>query len=134
MTGLAWWMRIVGGLYVFLFFAATVLRLPIRAEGPKGLLDRAAAGDPTSRFVVDVWFMLGLYFLVIGASLLIASRAPSQATDLVWMVVGFEVAGIAVDVYKLSRGYDRKAPVAWLVIHSVIIGTALFLLGGAFAA
>ena len=120
-----------GGLYLFLFVAATFLRLPIRAEGPKGLLADASAGDPTAKFVVDAWVMLGFYFCVIGASLLIASRRPSQAQALVWTVLGFELAGMLGDFYKLARGYDRKAPVAWLVVHSVVIGTGLFFLGGA---
>ena len=129
MAGLMWWMRIVGGIYLFLCLAAIVLRLPIRAEGPKGLLAQASAGDATARYAVDTWVMLGLYFLVIGASLVVASRRPDQSHALVWTVLGFELAGILVDVYKLRRGYDSKAPVAWLVIHSAIIGTGLFLLG-----
>jgi hypothetical protein len=50
---------------------------------------------------------------------------------LVWAVLGLELAGIVVDIYKLQRGYDRKAPTVWLVIHSVIIGSGLYLLGSA---
>jgi hypothetical protein len=49
----------------------------------------------------------------------------------VWTVLAFELAGVVVDIYKLRRGYDRKAPVAWLVVHSVIIASGLYLLGGA---
>ena len=131
MTGLVWWMRVVGGLYLFLFVAATFLRLPIREEGPKGLLTQASAGDPIARFVVDTWVMLGLYFCVIGTSLLIASLMPVQAQAVGWTVLGFEVAGIVMDAYKLKRGYRRRAPVVWLVIHTVIIGTGLYFLGGA---
>jgi hypothetical protein len=129
--GLIWWMRVVGGMYLILFVAATILRLPIRAEGPKGLLDQAAAGDPTARYAVDSWFVIGLYFLVIGGALWVASMVPSQAHTLVWTVLAFELAGVVVDIYKLRRGYDRKAPVAWLVVHSVIIASGLYLLGGA---
>jgi hypothetical protein len=128
---LAWWMRVVGALYLFLCIATIILRLPIRAEGPKGLLAQARAGDPTARYAVDTWFMLGLYFLVVGTSLLVFSDAPGEARALVWAVLGLEVAGIVVDVYKLQRGYDRKAPIAWLVIHSLIIASGLYLIGGA---
>ena len=127
--GLTWWMRGVGGLYLFLCVAAIVLRLPIRAEGPKGLLDRARAGDPTARFAVDTWVMLGLYFLVIGTTLLAFSGAPQDARALIYAVLGFELAGIAVDIYKLGRGYDHKAPTVWLLIHSVIISSGLYFLG-----
>ena len=131
MTGLEWWMRVVGGLYLFLFVAATFLRLPIRSEGPKGLLAAASAGDPTARFAVDTWVTLGLYFGVIGAALLVASRGPGQALALVWTVMGFEVAGMLGDSYKIKRGYDRKAPIASIAVHAVIIGTGLYFLGGA---
>ena len=75
--------------------------------------------------------MLGFYFCVVGTSLLIASRRPSQAQALVWTVLDFELAGMLGDFYKLARWYGRKAPVAWLVVHSVIIGTGLSCLGGA---
>jgi hypothetical protein len=128
MTALSWWMRVVGALYLFMCLAAIVLKLPIRVEGPKGVLAQASAGDPTARFVVDIWVMLGLYFLVIGTALLIASRVPAQARVLVWTVIGFELAGIVVDIYKIARGYVRTAPVVWMMIHSMIIVTGLILL------
>ena len=127
---LVWWMRIVGALYLLLSITVVVLRLPIRVEGPKGLLSQARAGDATARYVVDTWFMLGLYFLVIGTTLLVFSDDPAAAPALVWAVLGFELAGIVVDIYKLQRGYDRKAPITRLVIHSVIIASGLYLIGG----
>jgi hypothetical protein len=82
MSGLALWMRIVGGLYLFLCVAAIILRLPIRAEGPKGLLDDARAGDATARYAVDTWFMLGLYFLVVGACLIWFSFCARRCSSL----------------------------------------------------
>ena len=126
MTRLTWWMRIVGALYLFLFVAATFLRLPIRAEGPEGVLDQAAAGEPTARFVVDTWVTLGLELGVIGAALLIASRVPAQAGALVWTVIGSELVwGIGSDLYKIARGYPVTAPGIWFLIHSVIIVTGV---------
>jgi hypothetical protein len=125
---MVWWMRTIGALYLLLFVIAVFLRIPIKAEGPKGLLARAAAGDPTARFVVDVWFMLGLYFAVIGLALLVGSRDPAQGRALVWTVIGFELAGIVVDVYKLARGYDRRAPVTWMFIHTAIIVSGVLVL------
>jgi hypothetical protein len=47
--------------------------------------------------------MLGFYFCVVGTSLLIASRRPSQAQALVWTVLDFELAGMLGDFYKLAR-------------------------------
>ena len=53
MSRLMCWMRIVGSLYMFLFIAAVFLKLPIRAEAPTGVLEHAASGDLTAKFVVD---------------------------------------------------------------------------------
>ena len=128
--GLAWWMRIVGALYLFLCIAVIILRLPIRAEGPKGLLTQARNGDAVARYAVDTWFMLGLYFLVIGTSLFVFSDVPGDAQALIWAVLGLELAGIVVDIYKLQRGYGRAAPLAWLIIHSVVIASGLYFVGG----
>lgn len=132
MTRLKWWMRIVGVLYLFLFVAAAILRLPIQAEGPPGILDSATAGDPTARFVVDTWVVLGLELGVLGAALVISARTPGRAFVLVWTVLGGEMVwGIGSDIYKLFRGYDPTVPVAWMLIHSVIIVTGWFSLRAA---
>ena len=121
-------MRIVGVIYLFLFVAATFLKLPIRAEGPEGVLARASAGDPTARFVVDTWVTLGIWYGVIGAALLVATRMPQQAKVLGWTVIGLELGGIVIDIYKVTRGYDLTAPIIWMVIHSVIIVAGLVIL------
>ena len=126
MTRLAWWMRIIGALYLFLFVAAVFLRIPIRAEGPEGVLAQAAAGDATARFVVDTWVTLGLELGVIGGALLIASRTPAHARVLVWTVIGSELVwGIGSDLYKLARGYAATVPGIWILIHTVIIVTGI---------
>ena len=127
---LSWWMRVVGAVYLFLTIAA-ILRLPIRVEGPRGLLAQAKAGDLIARYAVDTWFMLGLYFLVIGTTLLVFSDRPAEARALVWGVLGLELAGIAVDIHKLQRGYDRKAPITWMLIHAVILASGLYFVGAA---
>jgi hypothetical protein len=128
MTGLKWWMRIVGAIYLFLFVAAAFLRLPIRAEGPADTLTRAAAGDPLASFAVDTWVTIGVGFAVLGTALLVASRTALQARALAWTVVGWEFGGIVIDLYKLSRGYDAAAPATWIVIHALIIGAGVWLL------
>ena len=129
MTRMTWWMRIVGALYMFLFVAATFIRLPIRAEGPDGVLYQAAAGDPTAKFVVDTWVTLGLELGVIGAALLIASRVPAKAIALVWTVIAGELVwGIGSDLYKIARGYVVTVPSIWILIHSIIILTGILCL------
>jgi hypothetical protein len=90
---MAWWMRIVGGLYVFLFVAAALLRLPISEEGPEGTLARVAAGDPWPGSSADTWVTLGLEFGAVGATLLIASRAPARTRAIIWPVLAMELAG-----------------------------------------
>ena len=125
MTGLKWWMRVVGALYLFLFVASAGLKTPIKIEGPVGLLNQAAAGDRTAEFVVDTWVTLGAVFGAIGAGLLVASRIPHRAIALVWTVIGLEATAIVVDVYKIMRGYDVAALVMGIVIHSVIIAAGL---------
>jgi BphX-like len=131
MTRLKLWMRAVGALYLLVFVAAALIKAPISAEGPPGVLALAAAGDATARFVVDTWVTLGLEMGAVGVALLIAARLSNQVEALVWTVCGMEVAGMIADVYQLMRGYDPKAPVTWLVIHTIVIGTGLICLRGA---
>ena len=130
MEALVWWMRVVGALHVFLFVACAILRLPIRAEGPPGIVDAARGGEPVARYVLDSWVMIGLMFGVLGASLIGASLFEvDHSLGLVWTVILLElVALMGIDVFKLARKYDSRAPVTWLVIHSVIIGTGLWFL------
>ena len=128
MTSLEWWMRVVGSLYVFLFVAAAFLRIPIRAEGPPGVLELASGGDPPARFVVDTWVTLGLEFGAVGVALLVASRQASRARALVGAVLCMEVAGILADIYKIARGLTSPPPFVWVAIHTLIIATGLGLL------
>ena len=91
MTKLKWWMKVVGAFYLLLSFLIIFLRVPITAEGPKGALAQAAAGDPLANFLVDTWVTYGLDFFVIGTVLLISSRKPDQAKPLIWVVLGLEL-------------------------------------------
>jgi hypothetical protein len=127
-NALKWWMRAVGSLYVLLFVACAILRIPIKEEGPPGTLTRAASGDPIARFVVDTWVTLGLEFGAVGVALLVASRTAARAQLLVWAVLGMECAGIIADVYKIARGYTSPAPRVWMIIHLLLIAAGLFAL------
>jgi len=121
-----WWLRGVGAVYLLMFVMAAVIRLPIRALGPAGVLDRAAAGDPTASLLVDTWVTLGLEFAGVGVALLIAANFAVQAAPLVWTILGIElVRGIGTDVYMLARGYDSTPHVVWIAVHAIILATGI---------
>jgi hypothetical protein len=118
-------MRVVGALYV-LVFIGVLARAPIKAEGPPGILERAAAGDATARFVVDTWMTLGLALFVLGASLLYFSRIAVDVRPLACTIIALELFwGIPVDIYKIARGYKKTVPLVWIAIHAVIVSTGL---------
>ena len=132
MKTLTWWMRAVGVFYLVSFVAATFLRVPIKAEGPEGVLALADAGDPVARFLVDTWVTLGIELFVLGTALLIASRVPAQAKALVWTILSMELfRGIGIDIYKMTRGYALTGLIVWIIIHSVIIISGLYALNKA---
>jgi len=125
MNALQWWMRLVGVFYL-LMSAGALTRMAIRVEGPEGLLERAAAGEPTARLVVDTWVTFGLALGVIGVSLLFFSRAPEGAGSLVKTVIALELGwGIPIDIYKIVRGYKKSILFGWMAMHVLISLTGL---------
>ena len=129
MLTLTTWMRIVGGLYLLMGVVA-MARVPIKAEGPPGILEKAGAGDTTARFVINTWTTLGLLLGVIGASLLFFSRTAQDARALAWTVVALELAwGIPIDIFKIMRGQKAAPSIVWIVIHSVVAITGVQALG-----
>lgn len=110
MIALAWWMRAVGLLYLLMAFVILIPQVPIRAEGPPGIMDQIAAGNPVARFCVDTWIMFGPYIGVVGAALLAFSRTPETARALAFTVLTLEFfGGIGIDVHKLARLQTRAA-------------------------
>lgn len=131
MAKLKLWLRVVGVFYLLQFVMSVFVLAPIRAMGPKGALDQAAAGDPLARFLVDTWVTFGLEVGAIGVVLLLASRQVEQSKFLVWTIIAIELArGIIADIYMLSRGNDMTVAVIWIVIHSAVIVTGLLVLRG----
>jgi hypothetical protein len=128
MTTMKWWLRVVGSFYLLLFVMVALVKAPIREEGPAGVLELAAQGDPLAKFAVDTWITFGLYLGAVGVGLLVTSRVPARARALVGTVASMEVAGIIADIYKIMRGYELRAPVAWMCLHGVIIATGLWAL------
>lgn len=126
MIPLVWWLRAVGLLYLTHFVAMVIARAPIRALGPPGALESAAAGDPVARFLIDTWVIFGLENVAIGGALLVASGFPTQARGLGWAIVGIEVfRGIIADIYMIRRTGKYTASLVWIVIHSVVIATGI---------
>src|SRR5437773_508999 len=68
------WMQVVGVFYIAQFVAMAIIRAPIRTEGPRGTLARAAQGDALAKFVIDTWTTFALEVLAVGVVLLIATR------------------------------------------------------------
>ena len=131
MTKLKLWLRVVGVFYLLQFVMSVFVFAPIRAMGPKGALDQAAAGDPLARFLVDTWVTFGLEVGAIGVVLLLAARQAEQSKVLVWTIIAIELArGIVADIYMISRGNDLTVAAIWIVIHSVVIITGLLVLRG----
>jgi hypothetical protein len=129
MTRFTWWMRLVGLLYVLNGVMMAFVRAPIRSAGPAGALDRASAGDPMARFLVDTWMGFGLEVIAIGVVMLVLSNSARPATALAWTVIGIEIGrGIVYDLYMILRGYPSAVYVPWLVIHAVVIVTGLWAL------
>jgi hypothetical protein len=129
MTGLVWWLRAVGVLYVINGVMMAFVRAPIRSAGPAGALERAAAGESTARFLVDTWMGFGLEAIAIGLVLLSWSRSPGGTAALVWAVIAIEIArGIVYDVYMLAHGYPATVYVPWIAVHSLVIVAGLLAL------
>lgn len=124
-----WWLRVVGGFYLLQFVAMALVRAPIRTQGPADALARNAAGQPMAMFLVDTWVTFGLEVGAIGASVLVASRAPERARALIWTIIAIELSrGIVADIYMIARGNKLPVLVVWLVIHSLVVVTGLLCL------
>jgi hypothetical protein len=125
MTQLKWWMRLVGGFYIFL----AVLSLPpIRANGFLSVFPELAGQQTTLAFelLIDAWVMFGLELGVIGVMLIVFSRAPLQALSLVYTVIGLEIVrGIVDDIYMIMRGYSVGFYIGFIIIHLLVIITGL---------
>ena len=125
MTQLKWWMRIVGGFYLFL---AVMSLPPIRTNGFLNVFPELAGQQATLAFelLIDAWVMFGLELGVIGVMLVLFSRIPFQAFSLVYTVIGLEIVrGIVDDIYMIMRGYSVGFYLGFITIHLLIVVTGL---------
>lgn len=127
-----WWMRLVGLFYLLLGVQnmppLVRARLPLTYEGLTATLESVAV-----QAIVDLWFMFGTEMIVVGAMLLLASRAPLQNEILIQTILALElIRGIFVDAVWLTRGYYPAAfYIGFIVVHTVIIGTGYYFLRAA---
>jgi len=122
---LKWWMRLVGGFYIFL---AVMSLPPIRANGFLSVFPELAGQQATLAFelLIDAWVMFGLELGVIGVMLIVFSRAPLQALSLVYTVIGLEIVrGVLDDIYMITRGYSVGFYIGFIAVHLLIIVTGL---------
>jgi hypothetical protein len=129
MLSLQLWMRIAGSLYLIMC-AAALTGTPIRAEGPSGVMERAAAGDATARFLVNTWITLGLLLGVLGAALWYFRPRRSRLAHWRGRRWPSNWGGASRLTSSRSRGGQMKAPsIVWIVIHLAVAGTGLAALG-----
>ncbi len=127
LRGLAWWMRVVGALYVLLG-----IRLVPAING--GQVTAVTRVDPnagtTFAALLDWMFLFGLEMAIIGAFLIALSRRPLEHRWLVVMVIVLEVVrGSAFDIYYVSRGYvfaGLYLPFSALHIVIAVTGAILY--------
>lgn len=122
---LKWWMRLVGGFYIFL---AVMSLPPIRANAFVNVFPELAGQQATLAFelLIDAWVMFGLELGVIGVMLMLFSRAPLQALSLVYTVIGLEIVrGVVDDIYMIMRGYSAGFYLGFITVHLLIIVTGL---------
>ncbi len=127
MRKLTWWFRLVGGLYLLLGLgfvpAINARRIPRMLPGFDAL-----PGSVAYHAFLDFTFMFGLDLMVIGGSLLYASRNPKRHLSLLWLVVALEIVrGILDDLYMISQGYAPTVLLGFIALHLVIIASGMVL-------
>ena len=126
MKKVTWWLRIVGGFYIFL----TLMNLGFLFFSPeslKGNLPAPLSGDPLAvRAFADAWLVFVLELGSLGAAMLYASRKPAQSGSLIVAIILAEIfRGIAADVIWITRGYATASYIPFIVIHTIIIVTGV---------
>ena len=128
MSGMRWWMWIVGGVNLLLGLGF----IPFVNERRLGITLPALEAGPDTvvyRALIDWMFLFGLDLAVVGAALLYWSRDPERARPLVWVAIALElVHGTGFDLYYTTRGYvSVPFYLAFAAVHltAVVVGVAL---------
>lgn len=131
MKQLSRWMRIVGGLYVVNGVGLVVLYLNSRLR--EALVTQAVPGadpaHPLAEWGLDVWLMFGFEMLVVGATLLVASRKAWSNRIIAFMVLGLElIRGVVDDVVWIANGYPPGVYIGWIIFHTAVLVTGVLAL------
>jgi hypothetical protein len=126
-----WWMRIVGTLYLFEGLALTAQAYFAPADfaatwasSPADTLDALAVRGAVMGGLPGV-----LTWALLGALLLIYSRAPASARLLVIVVAAWELlVWLPLDLVGLANGFEVGRAAALIAIHLAIGGAGILVL------
>lgn len=127
MTKTKWWLRLVGGFYIFLALAS----LWVLFINPQlfGSMFPFAADAPSIRAFSDAWLIFVLEMGVLGAMMLYASRDPARNGILVMTVAILEVIrGAGGDVLWMARGWPTTNYIPFMILHLIIAITGIIFL------
>lgn len=121
----AWWLRIVGGLYLVLSLGNLWVLLFTDGGIISGTLPAPLGSDPLAvRAFGDAWLVFMLELGVLGVMSLFAATVPAQSRILILTIIGAELLrGIVADVIWISRGYSATSYGVFIAIHLTIIAT-----------
>ena len=131
MSGIKWWLRIVGVLYVLEGGGLTAMALSapgmfaeVWSSAPAGTLAEAAVRGIKLAGLPGV-----LTWLLLGVLMLLFSRAPARARVLVIVVAAWELlVWLPVDFIASLNGFEVPRAVTLMAIHLAIgISAALLL-------
>ena len=125
MRALTWWFRITGVVYLLLgaswapgISQATLATKIPDFDGPIGGTAYAGYFDWMTGFGIDLF--------VTGVFLLVASRRPSRAMLLFWLVIVLGLTrGIGLDAYLILAGYPLVSNLVFIAVHAAIIVAGL---------
>lgn len=127
MTKTKWWLRLVGGFYIFL--ALTSLWVLFVNPQLFGAMFPFAADQLSVRAFSDAWLIFVLEMGVLGAIMLYASRDPARNGILVITVAILElIRGAGGDVLWMSRGWPATNYIPFMILHLIIAITGIIFL------
>ena len=126
-TGLRWWMRVMGLLYVLVGLSAFLLQEQLlHLAFPR--IDAATHGDSylALRTTLTVW---GSYVGLIGGAVLVGSRNPLRHVGLAWLVIATEASGALGDVWLSTLDHVNAAvTVPGIPFHLITIALGVLFL------
>ena len=127
MTKTQWWLRIVGGFYLFL--ALTSLWVLFVNPQIFGAMFPFSADTLSIRAFSDAWLIFVLEMAVLGVIMLYASREPARNGILVLTVAILElIRGAGGDLLWMSRGWSIMNYIPFMIVHLIIAITGILFL------